>query len=86
MELYQIFDSKGNFATPFDPHRDREDPRFDFLFNEDGNLKAEHVWELRDLVRTNLQWSHFCEATSLWHAQRFASNTKGQYSAIYYWR
>lgn len=86
MELYQIFNSKGNFATSFDPYRDYEDARRKFLFTEEGNLKEEHSEPLRELIRTNLQWSHLCDATALWHANQFAGNTKGAYSAIYYWR
>lgn len=68
----------------FDPYRtDRGDENYKLLFNNHGELKDRT--ELARLIIKN-SWSLESDAVALFHSSVFASNTKGNYPTVYYWR
>jgi len=85
MKLKYIFDESGNFKRGFDPYREDPDhPWMLFLF-DDGDLNIGISEQLENILnKGNLHWN--CDAAQLYHADWFSGNTKGNYSAIYYWR
>jgi len=86
MDIKHCFDMSGNLL--FDAFRtDRNDPRYIAVFDEYGNLNDENNTEnkLRKLVK-NCNWSPWCDAVGIIHAEKMANGTKGNYHAIHYFR
>lgn len=88
MKLKDCFTDKG--AIKFDPYRLDENIQSEvmmngIIFDEDGYLNVGIKSQLCDLIREN-NWSPFCDAVGLIHAECFALNTKNNYSTIYYFR
>ncbi len=84
------FTETGNFLiSGFDPYRVNDDNQaymdyYNKLF-DDGEVKFEVSCKLRGwIVENNLSWA--CDAVTLFHAEQFAMNTKGNYTACYMWR
>lgn len=90
--MENIFDEKGNFTKKgFDPFRcDDNDEFYRLLFYEKGNSRGflrDNIFDyLAKYLRDHPNLSYFCHAVSLYHAELFARNTKGNYPTIYYWR
>lgn len=83
-----LFDEDGNFVNKhFDPYRaGREGEAMRLLFEEDfGVLYLRRV--ALDFVYNEVgSHNSRSDIAALYHASIFASNTKGNYSVIYYWR
>ena len=80
----QIFTKTGMFKKNYDPYRETENGFHKKIFDKDGNVRIE-LWEdLEVFVRTMVD--PMCDAVKLYHANYFANNTKGNYSATTYWR
>jgi len=85
MELKDLFDEKGDLKD-FDPYCNFDtDKRCKILFDEEGDLLSSVYNEIIELIKNNL-FSNWSDAVALIYAHDFAMNTKGNYSAIYYWR
>lgn len=87
MTLRELFDNKGNLPRDFDPYRcgREDDPRYSFLFCEDGYLKPSVSLQLPEMVASE-GWGPWCDAVGVCHANRLALQTKGSYPTIYWWR
>lgn len=82
LDIEICFNEKGNLK--FDPYRcDRDDHRYQLLFDEEGYCHAHD--EVKRLIEKK-KWAWDSDAVALYHASMFASNTKGNYTSIYYWR
>jgi len=80
--LEDCFTPEGNLK--FDPYRcDREDHRYQILFNENDNLND--LQALKKLIEKK-KWTWDSVAVGLYHADIFAMGTKNNYSTIYYFR
>lgn len=85
MEIKDCFTGVGDLN--FDPFRSSEDcPKCKVLF-KDGMINWENntIQIIKKLVECN-NWSPWCEAVGLIHADQIAGETKGNYSTIYYFR
>jgi hypothetical protein len=83
MDIKHLFTDEGNLT--FDPFRVSEsDPRYSALF-EDGMLDSAAEKTIKKMVKTN-NWSPWCDAVGLIHADQMASGTKGNYTTVYYFR
>jgi hypothetical protein len=82
--LHQAFTDDGDCPTLGDPYRERN-PMIDALFTEDGYLRDEAIGPLR-AIAARFTTKPFSDVVVLLIADRFARNTKGNYSTIYYWR
>lgn len=90
MILDTLFNKYGNFIMKgFDPYRvDHSDEFYKKIFDDEGYLK-EGLLKLLGTFLHNSDpnfVSYDCDVVSLIHAERFARNTKNNYSTIYYWR
>ena len=89
MKLKYIINEQGNFNKLFDPWRtDPNDPWFLYLFARDGMLSDEAEMAIAKMMRKSKSrnWEWDCDVYCLLHANHFAMNTKGNYSALTYWR
>ena len=83
--IKHLFDEKGNCPTLGDPFRDPYTGTKAILFVSEGYLKSSIELQLKEIA--NQPGARlFCDAVVLIIAERFACNTKGNYSTIYYWR
>lgn len=89
MKTKDCFDTDGNFRIKFDPFRIGEDSPaigiYNHLFDEDGNLHNNVMEDIYRMVKVG-NYHVFSDIVKLLHANDFAMNTKGNYSAIYMWR
>jgi hypothetical protein len=85
-DLTRWFNNDGGVkGVARDPYRDRQSVYYRALFDDDGNLQDGVLEELEDFARKH-KVSALSHVAELIHAERFARNTKGNYSTIYYWR
>lgn len=86
-EQIACFNNKGNLL--FDPYRcnrGEDEPRYSLIFTNNGYLRDDVKSKITDWAKSNLDFSPLCDAYALYIADRFAHNTKGNYSTIYYFR
>ncbi len=87
MRTLDWFDARGNFVEAHDPYRDDDTEFYRTFFDNHGNLRPEVRTELEQYLT---QYPRGADALSdivgLVIADRFAANTKNNYSTIYLWR
>jgi hypothetical protein len=91
MKVYKvqdIFNDDGNFTlNGYDPYHVKEAYRsfHDVIFESDGELQdkmGEFLWDSID----KKSYKYNSDIVSLYHAVRFSSVTKGNYTANFYWK
>lgn len=82
-DLRLRFDKDGNCKTLGDPYREPTNTA-KLIFDEEGSLRDEAEEVLEEIIQGPV--NPMCDAVQILCAARFARKTKGNYSAIYYWR
>lgn len=85
MDLNKWFTSDGAAKVGCDPYRDSASPFYRAFFADDGNLSDVVLEDLESFAHKHKVHA-FSMLAEMIHAERFARNTKGNYSTIYYWR
>jgi len=84
MDISKYFTPDGDCPTLGDPYREGSETSR-MIFDDNGNVNYSVYSDLRTFCQNNPVLP-FSDAVKIIHAEEFASNTKGNYSAIYAWR
>lgn len=83
-KMRSFFKDNGNFKIGQDPYRNQNN-EFYHTFFEDDYLSVAAITFLEKFIHQK-GIEPMCDAVKMLVADRFANNTKGNYSTIYLWR